>query len=734
MKRLGFLFAVALATVLKMGAQESYGFESILYCNQAQYDQVGFYVNGPSMIFGGIYYQSCCSPQGSIVMTADTNGNLTNSWIVSDPNAIEIFKIRKVDANNALLVGENNGFPYSPVIGLFNTTTGAPGTGYMYNHSSNGFGSGGGEALDGVKCANGDLATTGYMQENITSSGPPGPTNMGICASAVNGYGYFSGNFGSQWYAKGNDIFLIRTGADGDTNNYTKGNFNADGYVKKYGLAYCGGSNYTPAQPTAQGHTDGNFCYQFFSSWIADSTRDDFGECIIEVGGNIFISGMTRDYNAKWSGNLDYEAFVLKLNSAGAVQWCRTYYLGSTATAYEYGMEIAAVTSDFSNDIILTINSYQSGNVELARVSNGNGTILWANSYNFGGGVYSRPQGIKQTTSGNFIVGVLMNPGGVGGYDMSILEIDPNGNVVHADGYGTANMDGTDSWNLLGPEVDQVNVGGTYAISGTTNFSGATTVGAMVVKANKLTNNTPGCIGNQFTPVVTKTVRSFGGGNPLHSRIPVIYETRGGSSQSPLALTSTSILGTTTAVETCTLPIELLSFTATPQGSSVKLNWETSSEINNDYFALEKSRDGSNYEEFARVKGAGNSSVPLSYAATDHSPMDGLSYYRIKQVDYNGKFAFYGPVPVEFLQKGEAKISYNTVMSNCTVNFGADEEDSYNLRIVNTLGQEVLRDEFKITGNGEFEKNYNLRQLTKGIYIAYLVGTTKQYTQKINVQ
>ena len=84
------------------------------------------------------------------------------------------------------------------------------------------------------------------------------------------------------------------------------------------------------------------------------------------------------------------------------------------------------------------------------------------------------------------------------------------------------------------------------------------------------------------------------------------------------------------------LPIELLSFTATCDGKSSLVEWTTATERNNDYFVLERSDDAINFNEVARVAGAGNSIEPLDYAYTDYGISGGDNYYRLVQVDYDG--------------------------------------------------------------------------------------------------
>ncbi len=89
-----------------------------------------------------------------------------------------------------------------------------------------------------------------------------------------------------------------------------------------------------------------------------------------------------------------------------------------------------------------------------------------------------------------------------------------------------------------------------------------------------------------------------------------------------------------------TLPIELIFFDAVLDGDQVLLQWQTATETNNDYFTLEKSVDGQHFFEIKRIKGAGNSSQTLEYTVIDFKPFFGVSYYRLKQTDYNGDLTY----------------------------------------------------------------------------------------------
>lgn len=94
------------------------------------------------------------------------------------------------------------------------------------------------------------------------------------------------------------------------------------------------------------------------------------------------------------------------------------------------------------------------------------------------------------------------------------------------------------------------------------------------------------------------------------------------------------------------LPISLLSFDATPSKKGVTLNWSTASERNNDYFTISRSSDLENWEEVGTVKGSGSVNYQLDYDFIDIAPLDGISYYQLKQTDYNGEYESFDPVSV----------------------------------------------------------------------------------------
>jgi hypothetical protein len=97
------------------------------------------------------------------------------------------------------------------------------------------------------------------------------------------------------------------------------------------------------------------------------------------------------------------------------------------------------------------------------------------------------------------------------------------------------------------------------------------------------------------------------------------------------------------------LPVEWLDVTAVAQDDDVRLDWSTAMEINNSYFDVERSEDGTRFEKVGERVAKGNSMTPQSYAFTDGAaaklPIN-VIYYRIKQVDNNGTFSYSKMVPV----------------------------------------------------------------------------------------
>ena len=106
------------------------------------------------------------------------------------------------------------------------------------------------------------------------------------------------------------------------------------------------------------------------------------------------------------------------------------------------------------------------------------------------------------------------------------------------------------------------------------------------------------------------------------------------------------------SVEAILTPVELISFTADAQEQTVQLVWETALEINNDYFEVQRSVDGINFKKIGEVAGNGNTVDVIRYEFVDQMPMSGISYYQLKQVDFDGAHEYSDKISVEWINAG----------------------------------------------------------------------------------
>jgi len=156
------------------------------------------------------------------------------------------------------------------------------------------------------------------------------------------------------------------------------------------------------------------------------------------------------------------------------------------------------------------------------------------------------------------------------------------------------------------------------------------------------------------------------------------------------------------------LPITLETFSATKFNErSSKLNWRTSSEINSDYFGIERSQDGSNWETIGRVTAAGNSSKELAYEFIDDKlPLirskEQVFYYRLRMTDLDGKYKYSDVRGVNFgkLSSGVVSIYPNPTVEHINVDLSGMDLDAgkVDLMVYDMTGKQMIRK--SIIGNG----------------------------------
>ena len=186
------------------------------------------------------------------------------------------------------------------------------------------------------------------------------------------------------------------------------------------------------------------------------------------------------------------------------------------------------------------------------------------------------------------------------------------------------------------------------------------------------------------------------------------------------------------------LPIELVSFTANPVEKVVLLNWETASELDNAYFTIEKTQDGVNFEKVTQVAGAGNSAEKMYYAAVDSFPFPGLSYYRLKQTDFDGKYTYSNLVPVNFNSADNNEfVLYPNPVNNGLLNLSYLAKKGSNMVVsfYDIQGRLVATQVVPINNTGAQLVNlYPTQGLSSGVYMVKGVSDSMSFVKKVVVE
>lgn len=418
-----------------------------------------------------------------------------------------------------------------------------------------------------------------------------------------------------------------------------------------------------------------------WATYYGGNESDHAYASTVDDSGNVFIAGSTRSSTSIASNghqNIhggDWDAFLVKFNNSGTRQWA-TYY---GDTSLDWGN---ACVSDTLGNVFLVgntasitniasnghQNSYAGGTADGYIVKfSGNGVRQWASYY--GGSDYEEFSSCATDDSGCvYLAGGTRSSSGIasGGHqnlfgggtssDAFLVKLDGLGVLKWATYYGTSAHDwgvscATDVWGnvyLSGISASTTSI----ASGGIQNTSGGFN-DAFLVKFNNSgvrnwgtyyggANNDEGrsCTvnssGNVFLAGRTWSTSGIasGGHQNIHN---------GGISDGFLAKFFDSANA---------LPIKFLDFSATYHklARQVNLTWLTTSEVNNDYFTIDRSKDGKAWEELAQIKSTGGSSnTDNHYAYADQNPYKGKSYYRLKQTDLNGSYE-YAPVRTVFIE------------------------------------------------------------------------------------
>ncbi|AZQ60897.1 T9SS type A sorting domain-containing protein [Flammeovirga pectinis] len=390
---------------------------------------------------------------------------------------------------------------------------------------------------------------------------------------------------------------------------------------------------------------------------------------------SLFVAKFDSDGTATWIGSIEYYA-TIGAKSLSTDSNDNIYITGSINTSQS---KIKTATDGVSND-------YSDTNITLTDFTSGSSDIF-ITKFNYDGEL----QWFKSTTntgtaSGNGII------------------VDSNDNF-YITGYYNGTINTVNTSNDNDAFIAKYNSAGTLiwleSYGGSGDQSGVATVVDQLDDVYLTTDNTIVKLdsdGNQewtrssSSPTGTLETQSIsinsGGDIIISGQFKEDADFNGTSIDAERSAWS---IFTTKFSNSDDLPIELLSFTGSLENNQVLFTWETASEINNDFFTLERSKDGKNWQIIETIKGAGNSSTTLKYTTVDTTPFSKKSYYRLKQTDFDRQYTYSNSISIQKESTNEFILSYYPNPSRNTLTIEHNASQDINYQIINALGQIELR-------------------------------------------
>lgn len=182
------------------------------------------------------------------------------------------------------------------------------------------------------------------------------------------------------------------------------------------------------------------------------------------------------------------------------------------------------------------------------------------------------------------------------------------------------------------------------------------------------------------------------------------------------------------------LPVQLTQFDVELSGENVTATWATASELNADFFEVQRSKEGVEYESIGKVKAFGTTTIPQKYSLDDTNPYNGISYYRLRQVDFDGTQTF-SDVRSITIDKKATRISIfpNPVLNNqLTLQLHNWKEESAHVTIVDLMGKIVFQMPLAVARQTKWLFTLN-DDIPTGVYLITVRGSTSRFISKIMV-
>lgn len=183
------------------------------------------------------------------------------------------------------------------------------------------------------------------------------------------------------------------------------------------------------------------------------------------------------------------------------------------------------------------------------------------------------------------------------------------------------------------------------------------------------------------------------------------------------------------------LPVELTEFSANCEQTFVELNWTTASESNASHYEIQKSNNGISWITLGSIQAQGNTSTSSHYSYRDYNPENTISYYRLKQVDFDGEYKTYDAQSLEPCSVRENSVEISNLPNNqFQVKITNDTKQSFVMDMYSSNGQKVRETEQINSESGTNLYVYDSNNLSPGIYIVSVHNAIQKITQKIIIK
>jgi len=180
--------------------------------------------------------------------------------------------------------------------------------------------------------------------------------------------------------------------------------------------------------------------------------------------------------------------------------------------------------------------------------------------------------------------------------------------------------------------------------------------------------------------------------------------------------------------------IELTAFDAKRNGNIVEVKWSTLSETNSDFFIIQRSVDGKEFQDVMQALAAGNSSSEQEYYTDDYAPFDGISYYRVIQVDNHGNHLFSKNTAVELPPIEHIAVYPNPIIGQINVQLKIETGDEVAIVVRDVFGKEYYSTVVISSTENEIFVIDQERNIPPGMYVVVATSNDYVYEKRIVVQ